>query len=565
MVYIRERGSDASARLGLLLVSSGLALAGAAEADTPPPSRDQMLLVRQNPEPIPEAPQTQCATPEPAPAAESGPRFGAIEIVGSPALAQSLNAETARFVGSAAGPEALAGLTHQIDCLYQQAGFAFARSRLEPDPASADPLRPSYRLSVDEGRLGRIEAVGGSSAERDFVMRAFSGVTPGKPIRFADIRRGQALARFYNVWGVETQAERDPRDPEHVVLLLKLPPPRPQVFVSVQNASRASVGRWSAAGIVTYHLPTPFYDEASVALFTGLLDQRQVGGEVAESVLLGKGFGLHATASAFQERPSEPKPFVPYVGTTELAQIEATQLVPTHGGPLLRWRVGLEAADQTVKQKTGLTTERDHLRVAYAGVRLDGHVGSVLGWGEVTVRQGLDVAGASRPGGLRLSRADADPQATDLRFTGRLERPFAGGRLLSLDLRGQWTDRPLLLFEHFSYGGLAGGRGLDPDALLGDRGLSGHVEWDDKPVRLQERWTVRPLAYVDTAWILNVGPSGPGVPASGRAVFGGLGGRFSWSEKAHLDVAYTTPLTEVRGVAPGLSGPRMVVTLSAGF
>jgi hemolysin activation/secretion protein len=279
-------------------------------------------------------------------------------------------------------------------------------------------------------------------------------------------------------------------------------------------------------------------------------------------MLLGHGFGLHAAASVFQERPSEPAPFKPYVGTTELALVEATQLLPPIGDELVRWRVGLEADSQTVKQKIGLTTERDHLRVAYAGVRLDGHVGTVLGWGEITVRQGLDAAGASRPGGLLLSRPNADPQATDFRFTGRLERTFQGGRQLSLDLRGQWTDRPLLLFEQFSYGGLAGGRGLDPDALLGDRGLSGHLEWADRPIRLRQDWTVRPIAYVDSAWVKNVGPGGA---PSGRALFGGLGARLSWRENAHLDLAYTRQLTETQGVAPGLSGSRMVITLSAGF
>jgi hemolysin activation/secretion protein len=123
---------------------------------------------------------------------------------------------------------------------------------------------------------------------------------------------------------------------------------------------------------------------------------------------------------------------------------------------------------------------------------------------------------------------------------------------LSLDLRGQWSDRPLLRFEQFTYGGLVGGRGLDPDALLGDRGLPGHLEWADKPVLLQGRWTLQPIAYVDTTWIKNLGP---GWPSSGRAIFGGLGARLCWTEKAHLDVAYTTPLVETPGGGAGRGWP----------
>jgi hemolysin activation/secretion protein len=404
---------------------------------------------------------------------------------------------------------------------------------------------------------------GGTPAARAFVERAFAPVRVGEPLRLAALRRGLAAVRDFGMWGVRLSAEPAPGGaPGTVVLALDVDTPKPSVFVSVQNLSAPTVGPWSASTSLSLHGLTPFYDHTTIGLFHGLSSNRQQGAALSTDLLLTRGgLSLHGDLSWFRERPDETPPNRDTVGTTRLARVELSRPVLARADTLAVVRAGVEAVNQDVDLTTGEATERDRLRVVYAGVRVDARRGQTSGWGRLTVRKGIEGLGASRPGDSLLSRPAADPQATAVRFDASARRPLGGGAV-ELRARTQWADRPLLGFEEFTYGGFYGGRGLDPGALQGDRGLALTAEWRGKGRPLPGKWTIAPVAFVDYARAWNEDAYGP---ARGEALFGGGGARLSWNEQINLELVYAHPLGEPSGVAPDLAGPRLLLTLTAGF
>ncbi|HYF22031.1 MAG TPA: ShlB/FhaC/HecB family hemolysin secretion/activation protein [Caulobacteraceae bacterium] len=558
----RQPRLDAAQPLLLALMTPALALgfASAVQAQTPAPSAGQVLPFRGDPVPIPEFAPTSCAVAPltAADASASGPALEAISVSGATVIDEAtLAREWAPLVGRPADATTLNRLAERIACLYRERGYLFARAEIAPAEAPG-----FHRLRLTEGRVARIEIEGGDEKTRDFVRRAFGDVRKGVPLRAADVRRGMTLSRYYGVWSVRPQARQNPSDPDTVDLVLTVAPPRASVYATVANASSKTVGNWSLGTSLTVHGLTPLQEQTTVGVFHSLHGDKQRGVQVSSQALVTKsGLGVRGDLALFQQKPSEQPPNQNTVGTTKLARFEASHPLAAHTGALVLGRVGIEAVNQDTELLDGSQTARDRLRVAYAGVSVAGRRGQVDGWAALTLRQGLEAFGASRKGDAFLSRPDADPQATTLRFDAAAARPIAGGQV-RIETKAQWADEPLLEFERFTFGGLEGGRGLDPGALSGDKGVAVTVEAEGRPINFGQSLTFRPYVFVDAGKAWNEGDFGP---RDRHAVFAGPGARLSWKERVHLDLAYAHPVTEPRGIPDGLAGPKLLVTLSAGF
>ncbi|NEX93532.1 ShlB/FhaC/HecB family hemolysin secretion/activation protein [Caulobacter sp. 17J65-9] len=530
-----------------------------AHAQTPPPTRSEVLRV---PEVAPvEIPETRAApcnvAPVASPASAEGAPLEHVALEGVTAIDPAvLASEWAPLLGRPIDHPTMFNLAERIACRYREAGYAFATAQARTEDGA-------WTVRVNEGRVAQVVVEGGDEKAQAFVRKAFGSLAPGRPLRQADLRRGMTIARGYGFWNIRPMARPNAADPDAVDLVLTIVPPKAAVFVSAQNASSDTVGAWSAGANLIVNGLTPLNEKTVLGVFSGVGSDRQRGAQISSDALLTEGgLGVRGDLAWFEQKPHERPPNQDTVGVTKLARGELNHPLATLPDGLVTGRVGFEAVNQDTELLNGEATLRDRSRVAYAGVRVEGQAGEVSGSAGLTVRKGLEAFGASRAGDALLSRPEADPQATSVRFDAAATRPLGRGQV-AVQAKGQWADAPLTAFEEFTWGGLEGGRGLDPGALYGDRGVAASVELTGAPHDLGGRWTVSPMAFVEAAQAWNEDKAYGAREQS--AVTGGAGLRFSWNDRIHLDAIYAHPLAETRGVADELSGPRLHLGISAGY
>lgn len=161
------------------------------------------------------------------------------------------------------------------------------------------------------------------------------------------------------------------------------------------------------------------------------------------------------------------------------------------------------------------------------------------------IEQGLNMWGASdNPQSTTTSRPFADGIFT--KWTAqysRLQPLFSSPFSLYLFAGGQTTNKPLLVYEQFNFGGSIIGRGYDPAELLGDKGVAGSTElrWDFasfKQLRSLQFYT-----YYDIGKIWNI-ENVPGTPKNQSASSTGFGTRFSFTKYINGNLMYTQVLTK---------------------
>lgn len=526
---------------------------------TPAPTRSEVLRFH-GPEPvaIPDAPSAACAVaPVASPAGADGPPLTQVALEGVTATDPAeLEAEWAPLLGRPVDHGVMFQLAERIACRYRDAGYASARAQARTDAGA-------WTVKVVEGRVARLVVEGGDAKAQAFVRRAFGGVRTDRPLRRGDLRRGLTLARAHGFWDVRPMARPNAVDPDAVDLVLAITPPRAAVFASAQNASSDTVGEWSAGASLIVHGLTRLHEKTVLGVFHGLTSDRQRGAQISSDALLTEGgLGVRGDLAWFEQKPHERPPNRDTVGVTRLARGELNHPLKTLSNGVVTGRVGLEAVDQDTELPDGTATLGDRLRVAYAGVRVDGQVDDATGTLALTVRKGLEGLGASRSGDALLSRPEADPQAASVRFDADAARPIGRGQV-TVRAKAQWADTPLTAFEEFTWGGLEGGRGLDPGALYGDRGAAASVELTGAPLELGGRWKVSPTAFLEGAQAWNEDAA---FGAREQSAFtGGAGLRFSWNDRIRLDAVYAHPVAETRGVSEDLAGPRLHLGISAGY
>ncbi|MBX7248831.1 MAG: hypothetical protein K1X35_07205 [Caulobacteraceae bacterium] len=525
----------------------GLVLITAAGAQTPP-AADIVL---------PDAGQATCSIP----------RLGPGDIVDGPlqidsigiALAGPLDRfdlanEVAPFIGRSVSQASLGRLAGRIACLAQARGAVAADAGVTPTGVPG-----TWSLAVREARVQAVAVDTGDARLDGFLRKAFGQVKPGQALRASALRQGLAVANAQGVWSISLKAAPDPVDPSLVTLVIDAPVPEAHVFASLQNNAPPSVGQWWGGATAITNGLTPAYEQTQIGVFHALQGDRQRGANLSSRALLGEdGLVGRVDLGFYEQTPDERGGLPDTHGETRLARVELSRPVYTAPGVVVVGRAGVESVSQRTERLGGPTTARDDITVGYLGVhadRIDGPSGQSL---DLSVRQGLDAFGASRPGDPRLSRPDADPQATVLRGEASGRRPLAGGTLQAR-ARGQWTDDPLVAYEEFNFGGAPGGRGLDAGALAGDRGVSLGLDWFGPARRMNGGWSISPVAFVEGAQAWNLDDYGP---RRSRIVLGGGGLRINFGDEAHLDIVYARPVGEPKGVDEDRFGPRLLFTLT---
>ena len=249
----------------------------------------------------------------------------------------------------------------------------------------------------------------------------------------------------------------------------------------------------------------------------------------------------------------------------------------------LRGSVGFDFIDQDVDFNE-LALSKDHLRVLFARMSAEltdtdyanGRFSfSEPRWrlgGSLELRQGLDIFGASEncsddpvaclhSGKTPPSRLEGDSTATVLR--GAIHGEFRPMRhfTFAAGMRGQYTGSPLLSFEEFAGGNYTVGRGYDPGAILGDRGLGfqAEVRFGSSVPATTTSFAVEPFLFIDQAIAWNEDVFGGPFPRQ-ELTSGGGGVRASLGGQFLLDVTFAKPFDHVFGVKPD---PRLLISFTS--
>ncbi len=349
----------------------------------------------------------------------------------------------------------------------------------------------------------------------------------------------------------------------------------------VQNGGSKDLGRWG--GLLRGQLfgLTGLGDRTSLSLFSTADFKEEQTVQLAHEMRLGsQGLSLAGTFTYAWARPSIPNAHV--LAKTLLGTMEVGYPFVRSERATIRGSVGMDIVNQDV-DLSHIALTRDRLRVLFLRLGFDAvatNFGSEYSSAEppwhlislVELRQGLHALGATHDcgplgvnclgqGNVPPTRLDGESDATVLRYTGYGEYRPIPKLTVALGVRAQYSWQPVQSFEEFSAGNYTVGRGYDPGALLGDKGLGtqlelrygsrvplsatkpaveGYLFWDHALVRNRDR-----TAVLLTRQHLN-------------SV--GAGARINW-DRFVLDAGLALPLTHV-GLLNMKPDPRFLVSLT---
>ena len=460
------------------------------------------------------------------------------------------------LIGRPVSREGLARIAMRAECRYRESGYVFARAAITGDATTG-----AYTLRVREGVVASLEAAAGDDALAGVVLRAFRGVREGAPLNAADVRRGLANAASIGVTNVRPTVRRARSDPDAINLVLVVEPPPNQLFGQVQNHNIKPLGPWGALFGVRMHGLSPLYERSVLGVYLSEDGEEQQAAQVStEALLTRSGLKARIEAAYARARPGDTLAPLDVEGETTFFTAELAHPIVVRRGLIASARVGVEAVAQETTFFGGVPISDDSLRVAQAGVRLDGLWRGVAWGAGADVRKGLSSLGASGKGDANLSRADADPQAALLRVETEASAKLGGAGSARVSVRGQHADASLPAFEEFNFGALSGGRGFDAGAIAGDRGVAGSLELATRPVVVGPHLAAQPYVFVDAARTWNEGMA---LVRRADGVSAGIGVRADLFERARLDVVYAQPIGNLRGASQTAGGARLMVQVSA--
>jgi len=267
---------------------------------------------------------------------------------------------------------------------------------------------------------------------------------------------------------------------------------------NVQNGGSKALGRWGGLLRGQMFGLTGLGDRTSLSIFSTSDFKEQQTVQLAHDFHLGpEGLSISDAFTYAWAKPSLG-PDAHVLAHTLLNTFEVGYPLLRREAQTIRGSVGLDYVNQDV-DFNGDDLNRDRLRVAFLRLGVDAartnftdarfstleppwRVSALL-----ELRQGLHVLGATRDcgptgadclgvGKVPPSRTEGHSDATVLRYTFAGEYRPIPRLTLALVARAQYAHQALLSFEEFAAGNYTAGRGYDPGALLGDKGLGTQAE-----------------------------------------------------------------------------------------
>ena len=429
--------------------------------------------------------------------------------------------------------------------------------RVRGDAGGAEQVIAGYL-----GRLTEQEVFNRFQAERYLLL---AGDLPGYDVRLAlrsaNAGRGEVIGE---VAVLRTAAEID---------------------LNVQNFGSKDLGRWGALLRGQFYGLTGLGDRTSISLFSTADFREQQTVQVAHDFRVGsEGLTLSGQFTYAWADPDLDDSALDVKARTLIATAEASFPFLRTQSRTARGAAGLDVINQRVTLN-GIGLTRDRLRVAYVRFDLDavdeaslarvgGFSSAEPRWrvaATLEARRGLDIFGASDDcgpalaacsagGRVPISRLEGDPTATLLRFETFGEVRPVPNIAFALGMRAQHSGDALLSFEEFSGGNYTVGRGYDPGAILGDRGIGFQAELRFGSIvpRALDAVSVQPYLFLDAAKVWNEDKLTPDVRNDLVSAGGGVRGIWRGTQ---LDVSLAVPFERVGALAER-PDPRLLISLT---
>lgn len=352
---------------------------------------------------------------------------------------------------------------------------------------------------------------------------------------------------------------------------------------NIQNMGSKELGRWGGLLRGQLYGLTGLGDRTTVSVYsTSDLEEQQTL-QLAHDFHLGpEGMTVSGNFTYSWARPATADD-TDILAKTLFGTLEVAYPFVRRQASTVRGSAGLDIVNQDV-ELDDIDLTRDRLRVGFLR----------LGWDAIStdfsapgrsyaepfwrlyslaeLRKGLDILAATEscgptgaaclgPGAVPPSRVDGRSTAAVFRYTGYGELRPVRHLTLALGARAQYAWKPLLSFEEFSAGNYTVGRGYDPGALLGDRGIGTQAE-----IRFGSRIPpnattpgIEGFAFWDYARVKNLDEIVP-VEGSRRLNSVGGGARINFDRFA-LDTTLAVPLNRV-GLFVDKPSPRLLISLT---
>jgi hemolysin activation/secretion protein len=426
----------------------------------------------------------------------------------------------------------------------------------------------SLVLEVIEAHVVNVRVRGDVGPVQEAIERYAEKLRGMKPFDMARAQRYLLLAS--DVPGVRVRAAVRPSTSAErgaVDIDLSVAREGPSALANVTNTGSKSAGRWGGLVRGEFAGYTAYGESTSITAFHTLDSNEQWLVQLAESARFGsEGLTGRGAITYGESRPGGALAPLDLKSESLVANLEAAYPFTRSRNRNLNLVGGLDVIDQKTSAGGIGRLSHDELRVLYA--RAEGDYRTevsgrpMLLSGGVAVRKGLSILGASDAGDPQLTRAFAKPDAwvvrgqggLDVAFTDRLTGMFRG--------QAQYTSSTLLPYEQLSLGGLTVGRGYDPAAVIGDKGVSGAFELRYGPLPLHAKVQAAPYAFFDTGYVANNNVRITGVEKDSSLSSVGAGVVFRLFNRANLEVTYAHPLDATRPGGPR-RGDRVLIQLTA--
>jgi hemolysin activation/secretion protein len=452
-----------------------------------------------------------------------------------------------------------------IEAEYRRAGYLLVRAFVPPQRVGDG----NFNINVVEGFVANVSVEGADPGTQERIRAFLQPVLDSKPLQLSTME--QALLLTNDLPGVAATGvlRPSPDTPGASDLVVRVNQEKLSGGLAVDNRGSHFSGLWTITG--DFALNSLFDDGdqlvGSVTTTPNFSPLERIGGQLRYRHAIGND-GLVASLIGTVTHGEPGSSLQAFNVLTD-----SWALGPRLTYPFLRTRAeslvldaGLTFQEAQINFQ-GLEANHDAWRVLDVGLSYlrNGFLGAA--WAaNVDLAQGLPILGATDNADPKLSRAALGARTDFTKLTGglRFTRPIQGPISIALGAQGQYAFDPLINGELFTFGGTQLGRGYDPGALTGDRGLGGSAELRyDQRVTMSPIQALQPYIYFDTGRVWNVHNATTNQNQNIESAGGGLRFWLVYNVVGGIEVSRT--LDAVPGSDNGKRATKLLTDLSIRF
>jgi hemolysin activation/secretion protein len=450
----------------------------------------------------------------------------------------------ANLIGKTVALSDILDVADAIEKEYRAAGFVLVRAYVPPQHVK-DGI---FTIRIAEGYVARTSVEGGSAETRALVKAYLEPVLRDKPLRLHTIERALLIAN--DIPGVQATGVLRPASdaPGASDLVVTINSPTVTGSLGTNNRGSHLSGLWTVTGTAAYN-DILGNDQLTANATVDPIHAYQYGGQLKYAMAIGDdGLVGSIFGAASHGAPSGS------LGAIDV-RTDSWAVGPRLTYPLIRTR------DETLSLDGGFTVQDAHVDIlgskishdqwrvadiAITYLRNDFLAGN---WSaSIDAAQGLPILGATSNHSPDLSLGG---RTTFTKLTGVVHytAPLFDAFSFAATAQGQFAFNPLIEGEQILFGGTNIGRGYEPGAITGDRGVGGSAElrYDTRVFNDYYIQDLQPYIYLDGARTWDIArPQEAGLLQQSIASTG-AGVRFFFPENIYADLEVARTLSPVPG------------------